>query len=73
MGVDFERVAPNAGPTRPLLCPIKASGFGGNRVGTYLFNLIRLARNRETFAIIYLDPDHSSCVDLIVAIAAVLL
>ncbi|MGF6312542.1 hypothetical protein ABIB82_006435 [Bradyrhizobium sp. i1.8.4] len=45
--------------------------FLGNHVGTYLFNLIRLARNRETFDIIYLDGSHSIYVDLAAAIAAV--
>ncbi|MCA6112860.1 class I SAM-dependent methyltransferase [Bradyrhizobium cenepequi] len=45
--------------------------FLGTHVGTYLFNLIRLARNRETFDIIYLDGNHSIYVDLAAAIAAV--
>ncbi|QQN65482.1 hypothetical protein JIR23_07015 [Bradyrhizobium diazoefficiens] len=45
--------------------------FMGNPSGTYLFNLIRLARNRETFDIIYLDGSHSIYVDLAAAIAAV--
>lgn len=45
--------------------------FLGNASGTYLFNLIRLARNRETFDIIYLDGSHSIYVDLAAAIAAV--
>lgn len=45
--------------------------FLGNASGTYLFNLIRLARNRETFDIIYLDGSHSIHVDLAAAIAAV--
>ncbi|WP_426441331.1 class I SAM-dependent methyltransferase [Bradyrhizobium genosp. P] len=43
----------------------------GNRSGTYLHNLIRLARNLETFDIIYLDGNHSIHVDLAAAIAAV--
>ncbi|ANW02959.1 hypothetical protein LMTR13_25160 [Bradyrhizobium icense] len=45
--------------------------FLGNHVGTCLFNLIKLARNRETFDIIYLDGNHSIYVDLAAAIAAV--
>ncbi|WP_156944944.1 hypothetical protein [Bradyrhizobium sp. Ec3.3] len=45
--------------------------FLGNVVGTYLFNLIRLARHQETFDIIYLDGNHSIYVDLAAAIAAV--
>lgn len=45
--------------------------FLGNPPGTYLFNLIRLARNRETFDIIYLDGSHSIYVDLAAAFAAV--
>ncbi|OAF08756.1 hypothetical protein AYJ54_14005 [Bradyrhizobium centrolobii] len=43
----------------------------GNYVGTYLFNLIRLARRQETFDIIYLDGSHSIYVDLAAATAAV--
>lgn len=45
--------------------------FPGNASGTYLFNLIRLARNRETFDIIYLDGSHSIYVDLAAAVAAI--
>lgn len=45
--------------------------FLGNPSGTYLFNLIRLARNRQTFDVIYLDGSHSIYVDLAAAIAAV--
>lgn len=45
--------------------------FLGNASGTYLFNLIRLARNRETCDIVYLDGSHSIYVDLEAAIAAV--
>lgn len=45
--------------------------FLGNTSGTYLFNLIRLARNRETFDIIYLDGSHSIYVDLAAAVAAI--
>lgn len=44
--------------------------FLGNASGTYLFNLIRLARNRETFDIIYLNGSHSIYVDLAAAVAA---
>lgn len=45
--------------------------FLGNASGTYLFNLIRLARSRETFDVIYLDGSHSIYVDLAAAFAAV--
>lgn len=45
--------------------------FLGNPSGTYLFNLIRLARNREKFDIVYLDGSHSIYVDLAAAVAAV--
>lgn len=45
--------------------------FLGNAAGAFLFNLIRLARNRETFDIVYLDGHHSIYVDLAAAIAAV--
>lgn len=45
--------------------------FLGNAPGTYLFNLIRLTRNRETFDIIYLDGSHSIYVDLASAVAAI--
>lgn len=63
--------APNAGPIwRRPASPIETSPFLGNPSGTYLFNLIRLARNRETFDIIYLDGSHSIYVDLAAAIAA---
>lgn len=45
--------------------------FLGNPSGTYLFNLITLARIRKTFDIVYLDGSHSIYVDLAAAIAAV--
>lgn len=45
--------------------------FLGNLSGTYLFNLIRLARNREAFDIVYLDGSRSIYVDLAAAVAAV--
>lgn len=45
--------------------------FLGNASGTYLFNLIRLARSRETFDVIYLDGSDSIYVDLAAAFAAV--
>lgn len=45
--------------------------FLGNASGTYPFNLIRLARNRETFDIIYLDGSHSIYVDLAAPVAAI--
>lgn len=64
--------APNAGPTCPgPALPIETSPYLGNASRTYLFNLIRLTRNRETFDIIYLDGSHSIYVDLAVAVAAI--
>lgn len=45
--------------------------FLRNQSGKYLFNLIRLATNREIFDTIYLDVSHSFYVDLTAAIAAV--
>ncbi|WP_024509970.1 class I SAM-dependent methyltransferase [Bradyrhizobium sp. ARR65] len=45
--------------------------FLGNESETYLFNLIKSARNWKTFDIIYLDGSHSIYVDLAAAIAAV--
>lgn len=45
--------------------------FLGNPSGTYLFSLIRVARKRETFDIVYLDGSHSIYVDLAAGIAAV--
>lgn len=45
--------------------------LSGKCVRTYLFNLIRLARSRETFDVIYLDGSHSIYVDLAAAFAAV--
>lgn len=64
--------APNAEPIwRREASPIETSPFWENPSGTYLFNLIRLARNRETFDIVYLDGSHSIYVDLAAAIAAV--
>lgn len=72
VGLDFERVCAER------RADLAAAGiadrnitFLGNASGTYLFNLIRLARNRETFDIIYLDGSHSIYVDLAAAIAAV--
>lgn len=61
--------APNAGPTWHIAD--RNIAFLGNPSGTGLFNLIRLARNREAFDIIYLDGSHSIYVDLAAAIAAV--
>lgn len=56
VGLDFEHVCAER------RADLAAAGiadrnitFLGNASGTYLFNLIRLARNRETFDIIYLD------------------
>lgn len=64
--------ARNAGPIwrRPGIADRNIT-FLGNASGTYLFNLIRLARSRETFDVIYLDGSHSIYVDLAAAFAAV--
>lgn len=72
VGLDFEHVC--AQPRADLAAAGIADRnitFLGNASGTYLFNLIRLAKNRETFDIIYLDGSHSIYVDLAAAIAAV--
>lgn len=71
MGLDFERVC--AQPRADLAAsasPIETSP-SGNPSGTYLFNLIRLARTREAFDIIDLDGNCSIYVDLGASIAAV--
>lgn len=72
VGLDFEDVCAERG------ADLAAAGiadrnitFLGNPSATYLFNLIRLARNRETFDIIYLDGSHSIHVDLAAAIAGI--
>ncbi|MGY8669321.1 hypothetical protein Q3C01_44275 [Bradyrhizobium sp. UFLA05-109] len=72
VGLDFEHVCAKR------RADLAAAGianrdirFIGNIVGTYLYNLIRLARHRETFDIIYLDGNHSIYVDLAAAIASV--
>lgn len=72
VGLDFERVCAQR------RADLAAAGiadrnftFLGNASGAYLFNLIRLARNRETFDIVYLDGSHSIYVDLAAAIAAI--
>lgn len=72
VGLDFEHVCAerridlaNAGMVDRNIT------FLGNPSGTYLFNLIRLARNRETFDIVYLDGSHSIYVDLAAAVAAI--
>lgn len=72
MGLDFEHVCAER------RADLVATGiadrnitFVGNASGTYLLNLIRLARNRETFDIIYLDDSHSIYVDLAAAVAAI--
>lgn len=63
--------APNAGSTWPRpASPIETSPFWEMRREHTSFNLIRLARNRETFDIIYLDGSHSIYVDLAAAVAA---
>ncbi|QQO13850.1 hypothetical protein JJB99_31555 [Bradyrhizobium diazoefficiens] len=72
VGLDFEHVCAER------RADLAAAGiadrnitFLGNASGTYLFNLIRLARSRETFDVIYLDGSHSIYVDLAAAFAAV--
>lgn len=72
VGLDFEHVCAKR------RADLAAAGiadrnitFLGNASGTYLFNVIRLARNRETFDIIYLDGSHSIYVDLAAAIAGI--
>lgn len=72
VGLDFEHVCAER------RADLAAAGiadrnitFLGNASGTYLFNLIRLARTRETFDVIYLDGSHSIYVDLAAAFAAV--
>lgn len=72
VGLDFEHVCAER------RADLAAAGiadrniiFLGNPAGTYLFNLIRFSRNRQTFDIIYLDGSHSIYVDLAAAIAAV--
>lgn len=74
VGLDFEHVCAQR------RADLAAAGiadrnitFLGSPSGTYLLNLIRLARNRETFDIVYLDGSHSIYVDLAAAIAAILL
>lgn len=72
MGLDFEHVcAQRRADLAVAGIADQNITFLGNPSGTYLFNLIRLARNRETFDIIYLDGSHSIYVDLAAAIAAV--
>lgn len=72
MGLDFGHVCAQR---RADLAKVRIADrnitFLGNSSGTYLFNLIRLARNRKTFDIVYLDGSHSIYVDLAAAIAAV--
>lgn len=72
MGLDFELVC--AQRRADLAAPGIADRnitFLGNASGTYLFNLIRLARNREAFDIVHLDGSHTIYVDLMAAVAAV--
>lgn len=64
--------ARNAGPAWPRpASPIKTSPFWEIRQEDTCFNLIRLARNRENFDIVYLDCSHSIYVDLAPAVAAI--
>ncbi|WP_375866136.1 hypothetical protein [Bradyrhizobium tunisiense] len=72
VGLDFERVcAQGRADLAAAGIADRNISFLGNPSGTYLFNLIRLARNRETFDIVYLDGSHSIHVDLAAAIAAI--
>lgn len=72
VGLDFEHVCVER---RADLAKARITDrnitFLGNASGTYLFNLITLARNRETFDIVYLDGSHSIYVDLAAAVAAI--
>lgn len=71
VGLDFEHVcAQRRADLAKAGMADRNITFLGNASGTYLFNLIRLARNRETFDIIYLDGSHSIYVDLAAAVAA---
>lgn len=71
MGLDFEHVcAQRRADLARMASPIETSHFWKS-AGTYLFNLVRLARNRETFDIIYLDGSHSIYGDLAAAVAAI--
>lgn len=72
MGLDFEHVcAQRRADLAKARIADRNVAFLGNPSGTYLFNLIRLAKNQETFDIVYLDGSHSIYVDLAAAIAAV--
>lgn len=72
VGLDFEHVcAQRRADLAKARIADRNITFLGNASGTYLSNLIRLARNRETFDIIYLDGSHSIYVDLAAAIVAV--
>lgn len=72
VGLDFEHVcAERRADLTAAGIADQNIAFLGNPSATYLFNLIKLTRNRETFDIIYLDGSHSIYVDLAAAIAAV--
>lgn len=72
VGLDFEHVcAERRADLAKARIADRNITFLGNPSGTYLFNLVRLARNRETFDIVYLDGSHSIYVDLAAAVAAV--
>ena len=45
--------------------------FVGNRVGTYLYNLIRLQRQGRKFDVIYLDGHHTMYTDFAAAFACI--
>lgn len=72
VGLDFEHLcAERRADSANARIANRNITFLGNPSETYLFNLIRLARDRQTFDIIYLDGSHSIYVDLAAAIAAV--
>lgn len=72
VGLDFEHVcAERRSDLARAGIADRNIAFVGNAAGTYLLNLIKLAKNRESFDIVYLDGSHSIYVDLAAAIAAV--
>lgn len=64
VGLDFEHVCAQrrADPAKARIADRNIT-FLGNASGAYLFDLITLARNRETFDVIYLDGSHSIYLD----------
>lgn len=69
-GLDFEAVCTTHAQT---LADEGISGleFIGNRVGTYLYNLIRLQRESRKFDVIYLDGHHTMYTDFPAAFACI--